>query len=248
MAKNLLFRLQKLIEWKLVVKVLVAAALIPWVWFRDMEFFPVFCFVVYMGWAYFSESQERKQFRASYLLLIILPLIAVSIINKFLAPTFLVYISALLLGVGLIFEFGCIRFLFENRQKVYSFFHLALILSLFFVFFVSPLQWLSLLFMFVALTVLLWEFFGIQNIQWRMRTFLVSIGLAFLATEIALLVRLMPLGFINATAFMGLFVLLIRDILKAHFEGHLTLSIVLRSIALFIFASIVIFAFSLWRV
>lgn len=245
MDKNLLSRLRKQIEWKSAVKVLLPVALLLWTWQREFALIPLLCFVVVLAWGYFTESQERKQFRVSFWFLVLATLLGVAMVAS---STALSIAIVALFTVALSAELSLFRFLFTNRSMAYGIFHLALIFACFLIFFASSLQWLSLLFIAAALTLLYMEFFTILGAPWKMRVVLMSVGTGFLLTEVALLTRALPLGVVNAAAFMALIALLVRDAIRAHFEGRLSLASVLRGVAIFLFISVVIFGLSMWRI
>ena len=75
-----------------------------------------------------------------------------------------------------------------------------------------------------------------------------SAALAFFGVEIALFVRFLPLGFVNAGAFMGLLLLLLRDAARSHFEGSISLSFILRSLIILLAGSVLIFGLSAWSI
>lgn len=245
MDKNLLSRLQKQIEWKSAAKILIPAALLVWVWRTDFAIFPLACLIIALSWGYFTESQERKQFRASFWLTALTALAGVYMLA---ASPVLIGVLVALFAAALSLQLGFFRFVFTNRSAVYSIYHLALVFAVILVYFASGLQWLSLLFAVISLTLLFMEFFTLEGAYWRMRVALMSVGAGFLLSEIALLTRMLPLGTVNAAAFATLIALLARDAIRAHFEGKLTLASVLRGIAVFLFVSVIIFGLSLWRI
>ncbi len=245
MDKNLLSRLRKQIEWKSAVKVLLPAVLLVWAWQRGFAVIPLICFVAALSWGYFTESQERKQFRASFWLTALTTLVGLYMLS---GSTALVIALITLFAAAVAMELSFFRFLFTNRSAVYGIYHLALIFATFLIFFASSLQWLSLIYAVLAITLVLQEYFTLEGAHHRMRVVLLSVGAGFLVSEVALLTRTLPLGTVNAAAFMALITLLTRDAIKAHFEGKLSLASVLRGIAIFLFVSVIIFGLSMWRV
>jgi hypothetical protein len=69
---------------------------------------------------------------------------------------------------------------------------------------------------------------------------------ALIMAESTAFVVFLPLGFINAAAFMTLFYVLGRDVVLARLRGLLNLSLVLRELAIFAVLSIIIFATVTW--
>ncbi len=245
MDKNLLSRLRKQIEWRSVVKVLLPALLLLWVWRQEFALVPILSYFAALAWGYLTESQERKQFRASFWLLALTALAGLSMAAGS-APMTLALVASFVVGLGL--QFAFFRFVFPDRETAYGLYHLALTLAIFLVFFASSVQWLSLIFAAGSLSLLMREYFTVTGTPWKMRTALMGLGIGFLLSEVALITRMLPLGAVNAAVFMALIALLTRDAARAHFEGRLTLSGVLRGIAIFLFVSVIIFALSLWRV
>ncbi|MEK7089530.1 MAG: hypothetical protein AAB920_01800 [Patescibacteria group bacterium] len=248
MDKNSLFHFLKKIEWRLVGKIAFVTLMLLWALGSDFAVIPVILFVLAPTIAYFSESPERRHFRASYFIMCIVALLGTMMTGGSEGVSFSSLLIIAIFAVGIAIEIGLFHFYFRSRMLVYGVFHIALMVALFSVFFVAQLSLLSVLFILISLILLFREFFALANVQWRGRALLMSVALGFFGTEIALLVRFMPLGFVNASAFLGLTMLLVRDAGRAHFEGALNLPFILRSLAVFFILSVVIFSVSVWGI
>lgn len=248
MDKNSLFHFLKKIEWRLVGKIALVALMLLWAWGSDFAVIPVILFVLAPAIVYFSESPERRHFRASYFIMCSVALLGTMMTGGSEGVSFSSLLIIALFAAGIAIEVGLFRFSFRSRMLVYGVLHIALMVALFCIFFVADLSLFSTIFILISLSLLFREFFALANVQWRGRALLMSVALGFFGTEIALLVRFMPLGFVNASAFLGLTMLLVRDAARAHFEGVLNLPLILRGLAVFLVLSVVIFGVSVWSI
>lgn len=248
MDKNSLSRWFKGIEWKLVAKIAFVALMLYAAWGSDFAAIPLILFFVAPGIVYFSESPERRHFRASFWLMALTAFLAITMVGGREGVSLASLLIVLLTAGGIAVEVGLFRFFFESRSTVYGILHIALLIAIAAVFFAAPLSFLSVVFLLVSFTLLFREFFALMNVPWRGRALLMSVALAFFSTELALLLRLTPLGFVNAATFLGLLVLLMRDAARAHFEGNLSLSYVLRALFMLLVVSVLIFALSGWGI
>lgn len=248
MDKNLLSHFLKKIEWRLVGKIAFVALMLLWAWGSDFAVIPLILFGLAPAIVYFSESPERRHFRASFWIMCVAALIGVMMTGggEGISVSSLLIIAAFAAGIAI--EIGLFRFFFRSRMLVYSILHIVLMVALFFIFFAAALSLFSTLFILIALTLLFREFFALLNVPWRGRALLMSVALGFFGTELALLVRFLPLGFVNAAAFLGLSLLLVRDAARAHFEGTLDIPLVLRGLTLFLILSVAIFSVSVWGI
>ncbi len=248
MDKSSLFLFLKKIEWKLVGKIAFVALMLLWAWGSDFAVIPVILFVLAPAIVYFSESPERRHFRASYWIMCLVALLGTMMTGGSEGISLSSLFIILVFAAGIAIEVQLFRFYFRSRMLVYGILHIVLMVALFFIFFTASLSLVSVIFILVSLSLLFQEFFALANVQWRGRVLLMSVALGFFGTEIALLVRLMPLGFVNASAFLGLTMLLVRDAARAHFEGAMDLPLVLRGLALFLVISVIIFGISVWGI
>ena len=248
MDKNSLSLFLKKIEWRLVAKIAFVALALLWAWGSDFAAIPLILFVIAPAVVYFSESPERRHFRASFWLMSLTALIAMMMVRGGEGVSFASLLIVLFFAAGVAVEVGLFRFFFRSRSVVFGILHIVLMMAIFSIFFAAPLSLFSTLFLLVSLAFLLHEFFALLNIPWRGRVLLMSIALSFFGVQLALLLRFTPLGFVNASAFMGLLMLLTRDAARAHFEGTLDLSFILRGLIIFLVMSVAIFSVSVWGI
>ncbi|MEK7626887.1 MAG: hypothetical protein AAB399_01855 [Patescibacteria group bacterium] len=211
-----------------------------------------------MGVVYFSELPDRRLFRASYWLVSIGSVLGASAVLSF--PGFplkgLIGVFLALIFGGFIFlVLGLINLLFKNRNIAYSLLNIALIACFsILVFYRWPgfsaglvlpdILWLLLVFF--GITLLMKEFLVFEGVAtgWNLRMISWSVG--FLACQIAALSLLLPLGFINAAAFLTLFLIIVRDAILGRLRGFLGLTLVLRELTIFVVVLSLIFATVTW--
>lgn len=211
-----------------------------------------------MGAVYFSELSDRRLFRASYWFVSIGSVLGASAVFSF--PGFslkgLISILLVLIFGGLIFlVLGLVNLLFKNRNIAYGLLNIALIAYFFILIFyrwpgfstslvLPDILWF--LAVFFGTTLLVREFLVFEGAAagWNLR--MISWSMGFLACQIAALTLLLPLGFINAAAFLTLFLIIARDAILASLRGFLGLTLVLRELAIFAVILSLIFATVTW--
>ena len=77
---------------------------------------------------------------------------------------------------------------------------------------------------------------------------LTSLVFAFLAMEMIWVVALLPMGFLNSSALVLLFMLVLEDFAVNYFAGGLNRVLVLRNVTIFVLMSLAIFAASHWSI
>lgn len=244
MDKNLLSRFQKIIEWKSVVKVALPAMLLIWVWQSAFSVVAICGFLAACAWGYITEPEERMRFRASFALAVFTALYGVALVA---ASGVLVSAVVLLFALALAFLFGVSRFFFSSRGMAYRLFHLALTFAVALLFFASAFHWALFVLLAVSLMALYREYFLVMDVPWRRRVLLAAVAAGFLLAELALMVRALPLTVVHAATFIVFIAFLLREGICAHFEGRLSLKLVLHGATLFTFVSVVIFALAAWR-
>jgi len=75
----------------------------------------------------------------------------------------------------------------------------------------------------------------------------VSGSMAFLGIECMWLFQFLPLGVINASAFLAIVLSLIRDMVLANEEGELNPRFILREITIFVIVTLAFFTVSPWN-
>jgi len=89
------------------------------------------------------------------------------------------------------------------------------------------------------------DFFGVTRGK---RLVFAAFILSLLSVELSWVVMFLPLGFINAAAFLALFFLLVRDGIVIHFQGYLSLPFVFKQLTFFIVLAVLIFASARWAI
>jgi hypothetical protein len=142
---------------------------------------------------------------------------------------------------------GIANFLFKNNQAVYNLFNTLLMVGAFLVSFSIGFVWWRPILLGLFLFMLFREVLNFHGVAWRRRSWVVCLTLAFLGLELGAVVSFLPLGPFNATAFLALFLFLVRDAALAFFQGRLALPVVFRQVTVFVILTIVIFAASTWQ-
>lgn len=236
--------------WRLLSKAALGTLVLSLASLADLTFFAVFGFLCVLLYVYLTAGVERRTFRFSFWLLQIVFLLTLSSFP-------LSAVVIVLYGVLLLSLLALMAGAFPNRFFAYGLVSVAVAFSFFSVFFLqapsfsgnsfwSELVWLILGFI---------AGYGLFREYWKtvtgwqsrkMRLYGMSLGL--MAVEISAVLVFLPLGFLNAAAFMSLLFLISRDTVLAHERGFLNPSFVFREITLFIVISSIIFATVSWRI
>ena len=216
---------------------------------KNYSFFPV---IIYLGFAvyfYFYPAFENR-FLSSFLIILSAPFF---IIHSPIFPVYLLFFSFLF------FLFlGIKNLVFANRYQVYQFLNNFLFFLIFIIFFSSDksqLFFLKYLILFsssffIFKELLNWHFSRFESqlqisIQ-RINAY--SAVFSFLLGQLVLATALLPIGFLNLSALMLVFVLTSKDLIINHLEGKIDKNSVLKNITIIILFSIVIFAVSKWKI
>ncbi len=250
MARRLLSSLTNLIKWRLVSRAIVCAVALFLTYLLSFSFLAVVGFFFILLWAYLLETPDRRSFRFSFWLLQVLFLVALGSIP---APAPILAIYAILM----FFLLGLMNSVFVNRSFVYSLFSTVTLLCFFAVLFYGvPLFSLG-----SVWDVALWFLADFAVVYFSFREYADVLGqgpekklglygcsLGFVSSEISALAAFLPLGFLNAAAFLTMLILIAREVIFAHRRGVLNLSLVLREVTIFVVVSSVIFATASWRI
>ncbi len=258
MAKKLISSLINQTGWRLLAKTLGASLVFGLLILAGFSFWPILLFLIFMGAVYFSELPERRLFRASYWIISIGSVLGASAVLSFPGFTLkgLIGILLILIFGGFIFlVLGLVNLLFKNRNIAYGLLNIALIACFFILVFyrwpgfsagfvLPDILWF--LAVFSGTTLLVREFLVFEGVAagWTLR--MISWSMGFLACQIAALSLLLPLGFINAAAFLTLFLIIARDAVLASLRGFLGLTLVLRELTIFAVVLSLIFATVTW--
>ncbi len=196
---------------------------------------------------YFREIEERRFLKISFLLLPLLFLAAAGFINP-LTPG----LAALVLVFAVLFfvMLGLVNLFFKERFLVYSVFNTAFLISLLLFFFYlarGPENfWILGVILFFSVFLILRESFVFFGLPGGRRTTLYSGILSFISLEFFYVLQFLPLGFVNAAAFLAIFLILGKDIVVSSAKGNLNFSFAMRQTTFFAVLTIAIFAASRW--
>lgn len=244
MVKKFPLFLKERIGWKLLFETALAVLVLLWLKAAAFSFWPAFIFFALMALEYFSLPEERRFARFSFVFLVgatYLSLVTVTL-------PFFDWFVLLLFAVLLFIVLGLGRLIFQDRFVAYGILNTGLqilfFLPVFYELKPATLFWWLLVVFFCEFW--LWleclRFFGLLEKSRR----LTAAGLALVAAEISAVVMFLPLGFVNAAAFLGLLLFLARDSFLAYGRGSLNLPFVLKETTFFVFFAVLIFATARW--
>ncbi len=259
MVQKLLSSLPKETKWRLLYKSLGAVAALGFAYLLGFSFFGSLVYFAVLAWIYRSERSGREVIRVSFWVLGIAALLGLYAITFSLPSFFIATIMEVLafLGFGalLYLVLGNLNYVIAERPLWYRLVHSVILFFTFVEFFYFapslgreaffPL-FFWLLAVFLVTTLLIKEAFSFLGVAISRSLRLTAVSLGLLASEIAALALFLPLGFLNAGAFLAVVLILLRDALLMHFEGTLSFSFILKELTFFaVFASI-LFATAPW--
>lgn len=246
MAKKFQSSLKDKTAWKLLFKAALATLILFWAWQTDFNFWPVVIFLGLLLYDYFSLSHERKLLRFSFWLLALAAYFSL----RFVGPPFF--------GPFVLFLFAFLFFLvlalaglfFQERFVFYNVLNTGLFLMILMPIFYSVRPetfWEWLLVVFIITFFLSRECFRFFNLPARKLTVTAFVS-AFLTAELTFDLMFLPIGFINAAAFIVLIVILVRDGFLTYARGGLSLPFLFRQLTFFVFFAILILATARWSI
>lgn len=248
MAKRLTFFLKSRIPWPLVFEIAAAGLVLAILWLTEFHWLAATAFWVFFAVIYLSGHFRRRSLRVSFWLLIA--------ITFFLAKIGLAVVWTPLLALAFFVIFlilffivlGLADFIFGDQFLIFNLFHSAFFLVIFSIFFYfQPIvSFRAVPGIILALFLLLGEFFEFNGVPWPKRRILASGLLALAGGQIGWLASFLPIGFINAAAFLALFLTLGRDAILAHFQGHFSIFYLFRQLTFFVILALFIFLISSW--
>lgn len=204
-------------------------------------------FLVVSFYFYFRPSLQGGQFFASFLVLVIVSLLAVNL----LVVGHWSLVVSLFSGFLFFFLLGIKNLIFVKREPFYYLLNSLLLLAIFILFFWSAqshLFFVKYLLVFFALSFLFKEFlnFFIPEFLTSQKRNLVVWGTAFLVLQLLWVISLLPISFLNASSLALLIMLILQDFIVHHFSGTISRQLVLRNITVFLILTLVIFGASKW--
>lgn len=239
-------------KWNSLYKAIVWALGLGIMIFSKFSWYGIAIFVLIAIWAYFSASSNRSKLKITYLFSSVvsfwLLFSQTNISDSFLSSVWLSIILILILSFFMFSLFGLFEDYFINENFVYKIINTVIFIFLFISLFtlVSPISlglWGGILSIIVFL--LFNEFLSFFNIA-KKRRILTSLTVSFLSFELAWVITLLPLGILNGTALLTLFMCSTRDFLLIHFKGNLKSSFIFQQFTFLIVITIIILASSSW--
>ncbi|TSC52035.1 MAG: hypothetical protein LiPW41_583 [Parcubacteria group bacterium LiPW_41] len=240
-VKNLLSRFQKIVEWSLVAK---CAAFVGLVLYASLYggFLRWVILVFYAFWFFYNEGSERKSYKYSYILYLVLIFLYGTHLQESLFAAFIFFICVLLL---LSVWIGFTRFVFREKERTMDIYHS--VLSFFTIMFALLFPgMLSALFAGVGVGILLFEHLNVYAFSWKSRMVLVSVALGLFVCELLLVTKMLSLHVVALTGVLTLIVLVIKNLIVAHFSGTLSREYLFQNIIIFVLLCILLFATGRW--
>lgn len=233
--------------WRLLFKSVLAVFSLSLVYGFGFHPVAVLAGIIVFAAMYLRETGERSLLKYSFLLLPLLFIFTAAFITPEGAwAAVLVFISFLLFFA----VFGLANLFFRERFLVYGVLNTALLVSFFLFFFYlarGPENfWLLGPALFITTFFLLKEvliFFGFSG---KRRLALHAGALSLISLEFFHISQFLPLGFINAAAYIAIFLVLAKDLVVSSINGTLNFSFMMKQITLFLVLTIVVFAASTW--
>ncbi len=258
MVQKLLSYLPKETRWRLLYKSLGAVLALGFAYLLGFSFFGCLVYFAALAMIYRSERSGRQAIRVSFWLLGVLALLglyAIAALPLLFLTTAMKLLAALGFGALLYLLLGNLNYVVAERSLWYRLLHSVILFFTFVEFFYfAPLRdsesffplFFWLLGIFFVTTLLSEEAFSFLGASVSRSLRLTAVSFGLLASEVSVLAFFLPLGFLNAGAFLAVVFILLRDALLMHFEGTLSFSFILKELTFFaVFASI-LFATAPW--
>lgn len=222
--------------------VLVWGAAAFWIRAAGFGFWPVLVFLVISAWLYFRPPLFIEKFAYSFLAVFLLVFITPYLgIWDWIVPVSAGTVFFLLLGVK--------NLVFLNRHSFHSLAHSLIVVWVALIFFSGDLGKFGLLILFVSLLFLIREYLVLRNSNEDLPSPLIkvaAVSTAFLASELAWGISLLPIGFIEETAVFAAMMFLAEDIMYYAINDSLDKGIAIRNSTLAIILVALVFSFSNW--
>jgi hypothetical protein len=258
MVKKLISSLTKKIGWRLAAKAALASLALGFLTWAGVSFWPVLIFLCAMLAIYLSESPERRVLRSSFWLLSmfsILGIAAVSLLPGYFLIDIMAAFLILFFGISLFLVFGLTNVFFKNKVLVYNLLNAAVLVYFFLLaFYLTPdpsgKEVFNFILWFLAIFLgsrLIMKETLIVNGSPENRNLKITVwSFSLIIAEIAVFAAILPLGFVDAAAFLTLFSVLGRDVILARLNGSLNLYLVFREVTIFVVVLSLIFATVTW--
>ncbi|PIV31715.1 hypothetical protein COS33_01745 [Candidatus Wolfebacteria bacterium CG02_land_8_20_14_3_00_37_12] len=225
--------------------------------YNSRTFWSFFLFIAVALYFYFNPFFEAKKYFSSFLILLIIALLAINHLPTVAGKWN--FFAAALLGLFFFILLGVKNLVFINRLLIYEFVNNFLFFSLFITFFLfDKSSWFFLKYaaIFLAFFALFRVFLFSQDSLWRAEASslpisakinLFSTSLAVLISQFILIAAYLPIGFLNLAAISLVVVLALKDLTISHLYGHLNQSVILKNATMVLIFSVIIFIASKWQ-
>lgn len=215
-------------------------------------FFWTLVFIAAAAYLYFQPFFEAKKFVYSFGIIVFYSLVAGGFLSANSFGDLAVWAAAVVFGAAFFIILGVKNFSFLRRDiwlNVLTGFLYFLASAVFFI--ADKNSGYNFIFYFIvsflAFFGILKEFVDFSYLEFpRSKKNLIVAGSAFLAIELATAAALLPIGFLNASALMLLFIFISEDFISHHLKGNLNRQMILNNVTILIVAMIFIFATSKW--
>lgn len=215
-------------------------------------FFWTFVFIVVAAYFYFQPFFEAKKFVYSFFVIVFYSLAVAGFLSNNSFGDLAAWAMAIVFGIAFFMLLGVKNFYFLRRDinlNILTSFLYFLASVVFFI--VDKNSWFDFIFYFVisfaAFYGVLKEFIDFSYPDFpKTKKNLIVAGSAFLIMELISVTALLPIGFLNGSALMLLFIFISEDFIYHHLKGNLNRQMILNNVTILIVAMIFIFATSKW--
>ena len=231
----------KIPPFPLVLKTLFILLLLVWLNATPFKFYPLLVFIFFSAFFYFWPLINTIDFLGYFLIFLFGALVAV------LSLSFSLLTIIIILGLAAIYFLliGSKNLNISGQQSIFLLRSL-LFLLVFFIFFSVNKSELFLIkyLLFIAAIFLL--FFGLFKNYPKKKLY--TVAFSFLLAQMIWVIALLPIGFINQTALVLLFVLIIEELALLHFSGTFNYQNIVKNIIIIIILGTLILALSKWNI
>lgn len=248
----LLTKLKK--RWNLLYKTIIWAVFLGLTALLGFPWYGWAVLVITALWAYFSSLKTRIRFRVTYIITIIfsviLLLLQTGAADKVINSNWSTVILTIILSIIMYGIFGLFEDEFLNENLVYKIINTSILIFIFISMFVLATPFSFGVFgalIFIIMSCLFNEVFRFFAIPKKERI-ASSLTFGLLTLELGWVVSLLPIGILNASAFMALVFSVGRDVLDSYFKKTLDSKFIFQQLTFLVIVSIVIFAASTWGI
>lgn len=197
---------------------------------------------------YFKRFFQWRDFFFSFLFLVIYAFV----LGNFLGEEIYLWVGILFFSALFGILLGIKNLVFINRKRALNLFSGAMYFIVALSFFIADKSSAVSFLFYTLLSLGAFYFIFKEAFKFLMPEFssakrnLVAISLGFIIIELMSIIMFLPLGFLNATALIILFIFVFEDLIMGHIQGRLTRQMILNNITALLIFTIIIFALSKW--